>query len=652
MTTNHGAAHSTMTGRAIGGFMRLACAFATIAATSGCSSSGSSPAAVAPAIMTQPAPATVADGGVGSFSVVATGDAPLAYQWRRNGVDLVDGAGVVGAATAGLALTAPIAFDNSQLSVLVSNGAGSVVSADAKLTVSATSAAPVITMQPSDATVMAGTTATFTVAIAGGMAPVSYQWKRNGVAVAGATSATYTTAATVTADSGTKYSVDVVNPLVTLGSNAALLTVIAGSGSWGPVVSISGGDLASALNADSPAVAIDATGVAVAAWQQASGTRNAVWGNSADASGKWATAATIDRPTGGNALSPPRIVMTPGGTGIAVFAQPTTGTVAVGESLVGARFTGGTWGAAQTLVNGDVDTISEWEVGIAANGSAAATFIQPDATMRRVRAARSSSANVWGPPVIVDVAGGDIPKLTVAANGHATAVWVRNVSPIVSQIWSSRDVGAGWTAASMVTTDTSPSPGIDVTSDAAGNVTAIWAQPGGASGYYVVRAARLDDVTGAWSTPTTLSDGTRNASFAKPSVNTNGDAVVVWYEDNSGLYASNYTAATATWSPRVFLPGTLAPTFPTQESTAIDDSGNAMAIWLQFVGGGPQRVFYSRFVAGLGTWTTPATLMTDPNAYSSSAPAIALDAKGFATAVWHQRIESPLTAAIVARTYR
>ncbi len=650
MSTSRGANHSRMTGRAIGGFLRVACAVLTIGVPSGCGSGGSSAVAVAPAIMTQPAPATVPDGAVASFSVVATGDAPLAYRWRRNGVDLADGPGIVGATSAALALTAPLAFDKSQLSVRVSNGAGDVVSGDALLTVTA-AAAPVITMQPSDATVMAGTTATFAVATAGGMAPISYQWKKNGAAVAGATSATYTTGATVTTDSGTKYSVDVVHPLGTLPSNAALLTVIAGSGAWGPVVSISGGDLASAMDANSPVVAIDGSGNAVAAWQQASGTRNAVWGNSADAAGKWSTAATIDLAAAGNATSP-RITMTPSGTALAVFGQIGSATVAVGQSLAGSRFTAGGWGAAQKLVDGDTDTISKWEVGLAADGSAAATFLQPDATMGRVRAVRSSAANVWGAPVIVDVAGGDVPKVAIAANGHAAAVWLKSMGPLVTQVWSSRDVGAGWTAASMLTTDTSPATGIEITADPAGNVTAIWSQTG-ASGYYAVRSARLDDATGVWSSPTTLSDGMRHASFAKPSVNTKGNAVVVWYEDNSGLHASSYTAATATWSPSVYLPGTLAPTYPARQSSAIDDNGDAVAVWLQFVSGSTvQRVFHSRFVAGLGTWTTPATLMTDTNAYSADAPGISLNAKGYATAVWHQRTESPLTAAMVARTYR
>ena len=414
---------------------------------------------------------------------------------------------------------------------------------------------------------------------------------------------------------------------------------------------MSGGDLASAMNASRPVVAIDAAGRAVAAWQQASGTRNAVWGNSADASGKWSTAATIDLPSGGNA-QPPRVAMTPSGSALAVFGQPSTGTLAVGLGLAGTRFTGGAWGAAQTVVNGDVDTISKWEVGLAADGSAVASFLQVDATMPRVRAARSSTTNVWSAPAILDVAGGDQPKVAIAANGHATAVWIKSMGPLVSQLWASRDVGAGWTPAAMITTDTAPASGIEVTADAAGNVIAAWAQTV-ASGYNAVRSARLDDATGAWSMPVTLSDGARQASGAKPSVNAKGDAVLIWYEDNSGLYVSNYTAAMAKWTAAALLPGTLDPTYPAQQSSAIDDDGNAIAVWLQFVSSSTlQRVYYSRFVAGLSVWTTPATLMTDPKAYSEDPPSVSLNAKGYATAVWHQQTESPVTAAMVARTYR
>ena len=512
-----------------------------------------------------------------------------------------------------------------------------------------TPSAPVITMQPGDAMVMAGTTAMFAVTTSGGTAPVTYQWKRNGVAISGATSATYTTPATLVSDTGSKYSVDVVNPIATVPSNDALLTVIAGAGAWGPVVTISSGDLNSSMQANGAVVAVDSSGAAVATWQQASGARNAVWANSADATGTWGTAALIDLPAGGNA-TPPRVGMTSSGSAIAVFGQPIN--TMVGQGLVASRFNGGVWTAAETIVAGDVDSVSSWEAGIASDGSATATFLQTDATMKRVRGVRSTSADVWGTPAILDVAGGDVPKLAMGANGHSVAVWIKNNGPMVSELWSSHDVGLGFAAASMITMDTSHTNGLEVTADAAGNVIAVWSQLG-SSGNYVVRSARLDDTTGAWSAPVALSDGTRLATAAKPAVNAKGDAAVVWYEQGGGLYASTYGSATATWTPAVVLPMTVSPTYAAQPTTTIDGAGNAIAVWLQFVNGAQYpHVFHTIHVAGLGKWTTPATLMADPTAYCVDAPVVTLNAKGFATAVWHQLTPSPATAPIVARAYR
>jgi hypothetical protein len=85
-------------------------------------------------------------------------------------------------------------------------------------------AAPSITAQPANQTVTAGQTATFSVTVAG-TTPFSYQWRQGTTAITGATSASYTTAATTTAESGFQYSVAVSNAIATVTSNAATLTV-------------------------------------------------------------------------------------------------------------------------------------------------------------------------------------------------------------------------------------------------------------------------------------------------------------------------------------------------------------------------------------------------------------------------------------------
>src|ERR1700691_3004469 len=67
-----------------------------------------------------------------------------------------------------------------------------------------------ITTQPESQTVAAGQSATFSV-IATGAAPLTYQWQRNGAAISGATSASYTTPAVTLSDSGAKFTVAVSN---------------------------------------------------------------------------------------------------------------------------------------------------------------------------------------------------------------------------------------------------------------------------------------------------------------------------------------------------------------------------------------------------------------------------------------------------------
>lgn len=72
--------------------------------------------------------------------------------------------------------------------------------------------------------VTAGQTMTLTVAATGGLTPYSYQWYKNGNAIAGATSATYAKASTTTADSGT-YKVVVQDGYGNIISDSTVATV-------------------------------------------------------------------------------------------------------------------------------------------------------------------------------------------------------------------------------------------------------------------------------------------------------------------------------------------------------------------------------------------------------------------------------------------
>jgi hypothetical protein len=97
---------------------------------------------LAPTITTQPANQTVTAGQTATFSVAATGTAPLSYQWQKNG------ANISGATLASYTTPATTTSDSgSTFKVVVTNSAGTATSNAAMLTVNP-APAPAIQVNP------------------------------------------------------------------------------------------------------------------------------------------------------------------------------------------------------------------------------------------------------------------------------------------------------------------------------------------------------------------------------------------------------------------------------------------------------------------------------------------------------------------------
>jgi Immunoglobulin domain len=106
-------------------------------------------------------------------------------------------------------------------------GCTGVVNTTANGNESGSATAPSITTQPASQSAAVGGTATFVVA-ATGSAPLTYQWQKNGVNIASATSASYVTATVSSADNAAKFTVVVSNSAGNVMSNVAMLTVTSG----------------------------------------------------------------------------------------------------------------------------------------------------------------------------------------------------------------------------------------------------------------------------------------------------------------------------------------------------------------------------------------------------------------------------------------
>lgn len=164
----------------------------------------------------QPDSQSVCSGSPAAFAVVASGTAPLTYQWRKNGAD------VPGANAATLSIPGASPSDAGSYDCVVANACSSQTSAAATLTVHV---APDIDTHPQSQSVPEGDPVLFSVT-AGGTAPLAFQWRKNTTDIPGATATTYSIAAAAPADAG-NYDCVVTNACGSQTSDPALLTVIA-----------------------------------------------------------------------------------------------------------------------------------------------------------------------------------------------------------------------------------------------------------------------------------------------------------------------------------------------------------------------------------------------------------------------------------------
>jgi DNA/RNA endonuclease G (NUC1) len=175
----------------------------------------------APVIVNQPVAQSAPVGGTALFTVSASGNAPLTYQWSFNDAE------IAGATADSLTISNVQSTSAGTYTVVVTNGVGSATSNGADLIV--TGLPPTLQTQPTSRSAAAGSTVSFSVTT-GGTPPFTYQWRKGGstltnsATVSGATTPTLTLSNVQAADIAA-YDVVVTNDVNSVTSDTATLTV-------------------------------------------------------------------------------------------------------------------------------------------------------------------------------------------------------------------------------------------------------------------------------------------------------------------------------------------------------------------------------------------------------------------------------------------
>jgi hypothetical protein len=178
----------------------------------------------AAATLSSPATTTVARNTALAFSAFGTGGSGFTYQWRKNGTN------IPGATNNTLNTTADATEGTATYDVRVFNPATPAGVLSNVITITVMDALTVATAtlsSPATTTVAPSTALAFSASGTGGSG-FTYQWRKNGIDIPGATNSTLNTTADTTAGTAT-YSVRVFNPITPAGvlSNVITITVTA-----------------------------------------------------------------------------------------------------------------------------------------------------------------------------------------------------------------------------------------------------------------------------------------------------------------------------------------------------------------------------------------------------------------------------------------
>ncbi len=384
-----------------------------------------------------------------------------------------------------------------------------------------------------------------------------------------------------------------------------------------------------------PQIDVDASGNAVAVWQQTGTTNTNIYSNRFTKGIGWGSPELIETDTSGYAQNS-QVAVDPSGNAVAVWHQLDGSLYNVWSN----RYTAGTgWGTARLIETDNSGPAQNPQVAVDPSGNAVVVWYQFNGLKFNAYSNRFTKGIGWGSSELIDTddsGSAFFPQVAVDPSGNAVAVWYQ-IDATNYNIYSNRFTkGIGWGTAELIETGTSSyaiTPKVAV--DPSGNAVAVWHQLDGAS--FNIWSNRYTNGAG-WGTAELIeTDNSGNAENPQVAVDTTGNATAVWYQSDgtrNNIWSNRFTNGTGWGTARLI--ETVNSGTAINPQVTIDPSGNALAIWSQS-GGTYDHIWSNRYV--IPDTTSPSLLLESPsdgliteepfvNVYGTTEPGAVLSVNG------------------------
>jgi hypothetical protein len=336
------------------------------------------------------------------------------------------------------------------------------------------------------------------------------------------------------------------------------------SGSWSSPHRIS----IPAAGTESPRVAMDRLGNAVAVWQRSAGRDSVVQAAIRPAGGTWSEPQNLSEP---DDVAFNADVAARAGKMTAVWTVLRDRRTIIKSS---SRTVGGSWAAAQTI-SGPVGGASGAVVAVDDQGEAVAAWRWSDGAFLVVQAAVRSKEGVWSTPEVLSAPGRSTsqPQVAMDAIGNALVAWLRNNGSWTAAQVASRPVGGTWEPVQNLAERGGGARRLDLAMNAKGDAAVIWVQ-GRLEAVADLLAALRPAGSRRWSrAPVTEGwDGLE----ARIALDEQGNATAVWC--GSWTVSASFKPAGEAWQNNYLLSG--YENYSVHPVVTTPRPENATAIWI------------------------------------------------------------------------